>query len=75
MLLPTVATCCWFWAGNSAERDACPPEPQSGPVPALPPEDWDKDRNNNGIVCAKGPQGSNSHFNVKDDQLDDALAL
>jgi hypothetical protein len=54
----------------------CPDGYQLAPIQALPPEEGaDKDRNNNGFVCAKGPQGSNDHFNVKDDQLDDELAL
>jgi hypothetical protein len=26
------------------------------------------DKNNNGFVCIKGPQGSNDHFNGKDDK-------
>ena len=52
---------------------SCPDGYQPVPV-ILIPEGEAKDHNNNFIVCAKGPQGSNSHFNVKDDQLDDELA-
>ena len=26
------------------------------------------DKNNNGLVCVKGPQGENQHFNTKDDK-------
>jgi hypothetical protein len=35
---------------------------------ALPPDQQDRDKNGNGIVCAKGPQGSNEHFNAKDEK-------
>jgi hypothetical protein len=46
----------------------CPDHFQPVPTQALPPGEFeDKDNNNNFIVCAKGPQGSNQHFNVKDD--------
>ena len=56
------------------QTGTCPDGYQPVPVIVLPPEEGlGKDRNNNGIVCAKGPQGSNVHFNVKDDQLDDEL--
>jgi hypothetical protein len=39
------------------------------PVPAIaqPPDKKDRNKNGNLFVCAKGPQGSNQHFNVKDD--------
>ena len=33
----------------------------------------DKDKNGNGFVCAKGPQGENAHVNSKDDHLDDIV--
>jgi hypothetical protein len=39
------------------------------PIPAVIAPADKKDRNHNGnlFVCAKGPQGSNGHFNVTDD--------
>ena len=45
----------------------CPDGYQPVPAQAIPPQKKDKDRNMNLFVCAKGPQGSNQHFNVKDD--------
>ena len=60
---------------SSASADTfiyrCPDHYQPVPTQALPPGDFDdEDNNNNFIVCAKGPQGSNQHFNVKDDKGD-----
>ena len=46
---------------------SCPDHYEPVPTMAAPPEDQNKDTNNNAFVCAKGPQGSNEHFNVKDD--------
>jgi hypothetical protein len=45
----------------------CPDNFQPVPAQALPQPKKDKDKNNNFMVCAKGPQGSNQHYNVKDD--------
>ena len=60
-----------FAAGPaSGDFVVCPDGFFPAPVMALPPGEGEKaDRNNNGQVCAKGPQGSNGHFNVKDDRL------
>ena len=46
----------------------CPDFYQPVPTMALPPDQQDKDKNQNGVACAKGPQGSNEHFNAKDDK-------
>ena len=46
----------------------CPDGYAPVPLIALPPEDQDVDKNMNLIACAKGPQGSNNHFNAKDDK-------
>jgi hypothetical protein len=40
----------------------------------LPQGSRDRDNNENGIVCAKGPQGSNQHFNTKDDNTNQTVA-
>jgi hypothetical protein len=40
----------------------------------LPPGQETRDRNGNGTVCAKGPQGHNGHFNVKDDNTNQTVA-
>jgi hypothetical protein len=53
----------------------CPKKWAPTPTQAFPtpPE---KDRNNNQLVCAKGPQGENGanpHFNVKDDHTDEPV--
>ena len=59
-------------SANSTAEDfvySCPDYYQPVPRIALPPGEFDdKDQNNNFVVCAKGPQGSNQHFNVKDDK-------
>lgn len=50
----------------------CPKKWTPVPTQALPPGEFDdRDHNNNQQVCAKGPQGSNNHFNVKDDKNED----
>jgi hypothetical protein len=43
----------------------CPKKWQPAPEAAAPPNN--RDHNDNDIVCVKGPQGHNGHFNVKDD--------
>ena len=48
----------------SAAETVCPDG--YNPVPSIVAPDADK--NGNGIVCVKGPQGGNGHFNVKDDK-------
>jgi hypothetical protein len=51
-------------------KSACPKKWAPTPTQAFP-TDTSKDRNDNQVVCAKGPQGengSNPHFNVKDDR-------
>lgn len=51
----------------------CPKKWAPVPTQAFPTPQ-EKDRNMNGTVCAKGPQGENGanpHFNVKDDQDQD----
>ena len=45
----------------------CPDNYVPVPVTATPPGGKDKNKNGNLFVCAKGPQGSNEHFNIKDD--------
>jgi hypothetical protein len=46
----------------------CPNGYEPTPAQALPPGQFQgADANQNGVVCAKGPQG-NGHFNVKDDK-------
>jgi hypothetical protein len=66
-----VATCCAF-APPQAAGDTfvvvCPDGYEWVPAMALPPDQQDRDKNGNGIVCAKGPQGSNEHFNAKDEK-------
>ena len=59
-----------FAFGGSAAGDTfvCPDSYQPVPVIVLPPDGKIPDRNDNGIVCVKGPQGSNEHFNAKDDK-------
>jgi hypothetical protein len=47
---------------------SCPDHYQPAPTIAVPPGSRDRDNNNNFVVCVKGPQGSNQHFNVKDDK-------
>jgi hypothetical protein len=58
-------------------KSACPKKWAPTPTQAFP-TDTSKDRNNNQVVCAKGPQGengSNPHFNVKDDRGQDVSPL
>jgi hypothetical protein len=52
----------------SADTFVCPDGYQPVPLMALPPDQQDKDKNGNLMACAKGPQGSNEHFNAKDDK-------
>jgi hypothetical protein len=53
----------------------CPKKWQPAPTMALPPGQFEnRDHNNNGTVCVKGPQGSNEHFNVKDDNTNQTVA-
>lgn len=53
-------------ASAKQEKSACPKNWEAVPTQALP--GTSRDNNGNFIVCAKGPQGSNGHFNVKDDR-------
>jgi hypothetical protein len=55
-------------AAAKQTKSACPKSYQAVPTQAVPPGEKDDDRNDNFVVCAKGPQGSNGHFNVKDDR-------
>src|SRR5918992_2826025 len=53
----------------------CPKKWEPAPTGALPPGEFEnRDHNGNGTVCVKGPQGSNQHFNVKDDQTNNTVA-
>ena len=63
------ATALPFVSGSAiGDGFVCPDGYQPVPIMALPPGEKIPDRNDNGIVCAKGPQGSNEHFNTKDDK-------
>jgi hypothetical protein len=58
-------------AGAAQSTRECPDNYQPIPTQATPDtKKKEKDRNGNFIVCAKGPQGSNQHYNVKDDKGD-----
>jgi hypothetical protein len=46
----------------------CPDHYEPIPAMAAPPNQQDKNHNGNLFLCAKGPQGSNEHFNIKDDK-------
>ena len=53
----------------------CPKKWEPATTMALPPGQFEnRDHNDNGTVCVKGPQGSNEHFNVKDDQTNGPVA-
>ncbi|HEX8073432.1 MAG TPA: hypothetical protein VF545_00480 [Thermoleophilaceae bacterium] len=60
------------FAASPASADTilveCPDNYEPVPTMAAPPDKQDKDNNDNGFVCAKGPLGSNEHYNVKDDK-------
>jgi hypothetical protein len=63
--------CAIVGSPGTASADAtatCPDHYQPVPLIALPPDQQDVDKNGNLIACAKGPQGSNEHFNAKDDK-------
>lgn len=62
-------------AGADAKqtKSACPKSWSPVPTQALPPGSNNKDNNMNFVVCAKGPQGSNNHFNVKDDRTNNVV--
>ena len=64
--VPAVLVCtgALFFTSSAGAVGPCPDNYQ--PVPAAF-SGKDKDRNGDGIVCAMGPQGSNGHFNYKDD--------
>lgn len=65
------STCAIALSPATASADltaTCPDHYEPVPLIALPPEDQDVDKNMNFIACAKGPQGSNQHFNTKDDK-------
>ena len=57
-----------FSGTANGDTFGCPDGYELTPVIAIPPGEKVPDRNNNGVVCAKGPQGSNEHFNTKDDK-------
>ena len=70
-LVATCAAIAALWGSTSnasADTFVCPDGYQPVPLIALPPDQQDKDKNANFIACAKGPQGSNAHFNAKDDK-------
>ena len=63
------ATALPFASGSAiGDPTPCPDGYELTPVIAIPPDQKVPDRNNNFLVCAKGPQGSNEHFNTKDDK-------
>jgi hypothetical protein len=66
-----LATAALFALPSSASAQTmivrCPDDFIPIPAMAAPPDKKDRNRNNNAFVCAKGPQGSNEHFNVTDD--------
>ena len=71
----TAAVCLIPVASADAKetKSACPKKWAPTPTQAFPVP-TDRDRNDNQVVCAKGPQGENGanpHFNVKDDRTDE----
>jgi len=62
-------------AAAKQTKTACPKKWAPATTQAFPTPQ-DKDRNGNGVVCAKGPQGENGanpHFNVKDDRTNEPV--
>ena len=72
VVIAVIAAAAYAIPTSSAFADTfvarCPDHYEPVPTMAAPPDQQSKDHNMNLFVCAKGPQGSNGHFNVKDDQ-------
>jgi hypothetical protein len=72
ILIPAaLATAAVLIPASSASADPSP-TPGRCPDSFMPVMSFaatgDKDHNNDGWVCVKGPQGSNGHFNTTDDK-------
>ena len=66
-----VATAFAFAPGKAAGDvfvAVCPDHYEPVPFTAVPPSEQWRNKNGNLWMCAKGPQGSNEHFNAKDDK-------